>query len=591
MPPGRDEYVAALRDTHLFRTLDEAALASAAAAMEYGVLSPGKELFEQGDQAEYFYIVMSGKVSVHRWENQEERFLGTLIAGDYFGEEALGKRPRRPVTVRAMETTGLLRLGKPAVERLLRQYPALRPNLEIALSTHWLVQHTRLPWLNTGESVFLMARKHSFFLWQSLILPVGLGLIALILTALFYFAVLPGTLLPLLLTGAAYLAALGWAAWNYFDWRNDYNLVTSQRVAWMERVAGLYDSRQEAPLTTLLSVGIKTSQTGRWLGYGDVLVRTYTGTLALHDVAFPQQVAALIEDQWTRSRRVDHAAELDLIENTLRTRLDASNGAAPTAPTQTLQSRPNPEVSAEVEPGILQQLFANFFHLRFIEGSTITYRKHWFVLLRTTWLPLLCLAAVLLVAILRLAGAFTSPSVVSTLALCAGAGFVFLLWYTYHYVDWRNDIYQITPDQIVDAEKKPLGQEERKVAPIENIQTIEYKRLGILGLLLNFGTVIIKVGSTKFDFEMVYDPSQVQQDIFRRMNERVESHRQAQIAAERERISDWIMVYHKSTRPEREVGSGEETVELYPPSEPLDPRDGWVELGPKRLGEDGVEDP
>jgi hypothetical protein len=226
----------------------------------------------------------------------------------------------------------------------------------------------------------------------------------------------------------------------------------------------------------------------------------------------------------------------------------------------------------------LQQLFANFFHLRFVEGSTITYRKHWIVLIRTTWVPLLCLVAVLLAAVLRLAGVFTSPSIVSVLAVCAGAGFVFLMWYTYYYVDWRNDIYQITSDQIVDAEKKPLGQEERKVAPINNIQSIEYKRLGILGLLLNFGTVVIKVGTTKFDFEMVYDPSLVQQDIFRRMNERVVAQKQAEIAAERERISDWIMVYHKSTRPAAQEAAATPTDELYPPSEPLDSEDGWIEL-------------
>jgi hypothetical protein len=99
----------------------------------------------------------------------------------------------------------------------------------------------------------------------------------------------------------------------------------------------------------------------------------------------------------------------------------------------------------------------------------------------------------------------------------------------------------------VDAEKKPLGREERKAAPLENILSIEYRRLGLLGLMLNFGTVTITVGANKFTFETVFNPSQVQQDIFRRMNERIEAKKQAEITAERERISDWIMVYHRST--------------------------------------------
>jgi hypothetical protein len=590
MPPGREEYVAALKDTHLFRTLDDDQLSQVAAAMEYGVLSPGQDLFDQGDPAAYFYIIMSGKVSVHRWMEREERFLGTLSTGDYFGEEAFGKRaPRRPVSVTADEITGLLRMGKPAYERLLKEFPSIRPNMEIALSTHWLVQHNKLSWLNPDESIFLMARKHTYFLWEALTAPLAIGLTSLVMMALFYFAFLPGTLTPLLVTGAAYLLALGWGIWNYVDWSNDYNLVTDQRVVWMERVAGIYDSRQEAPLTTLLSVGIKTSQTGRWMGFGDVLVRTYTGTLTLHDVAYPQQVAALIEDQWTRTRRVDHEAELAVIENTLRARLDQADGAAPTLrlPAQPQATRP---MDPEVRPGILQRLFANFFRLRFVEGNTITYRKHWFVLIRTTWLPVIGLLVCAGVALARVSGVFTSTDAVTTFAVCSVAGFVFLVWYFYEYEDWRNDIYQITADQIVDAEKKPLGQEERKVAPVENILSIEYRRLGLFGLLLNFGTVSIKVGTTKFDFEMVYNPSQVQQDIFRRMNERIEAKKQAEIAAERERISDWIMVYHRNThsaREEQAVADAEQA--LYPPSEPLDTTDGWVELGPMGGEDDGLE--
>ena len=57
-------------------------------------------------------------------------------------------------------------------------------------------------------------------------------------------------------------------------------------------------------------------------------------------------------------------------------------------------------------------------------------------------------------------------------------------------MDWHNDIYLITPDQVVDVNKKPLGHEERQAAPLKNILGIEYKRLGIIGLLLNFGTVL-----------------------------------------------------------------------------------------------------
>ena len=44
-----------------------------------------------------------------------------------------------------------------------------------------------------------------------------------------------------------------------------------------------------------------------------------------------------------------------------------------------------------------------------------------------------------------------------------------ILWWVYQYLDWRNDIFQVTPDQILDIDKKPFGSEERRAAPLENI--------------------------------------------------------------------------------------------------------------------------
>ncbi len=113
-------------------------------------------------------------------------------------------------------------------------------------------------------------------------------------------------------------------------------------------------------------------------------------------------------------------------------------------------------------------------------------------------------------------------------------------WMVYQYIDWRNDIYQITNDEILDVDKTPFGKEEKKMAQLENIMAIEYKRLGIMGLLLNFGTVTINVGNSEFTFENVYDPSQVQQDLFRRMADHEYRKKQEDIRSDRERDSDWI---------------------------------------------------
>jgi hypothetical protein len=123
---------------------------------------------------------------------------------------------------------------------------------------------------------------------------------------------------------------------------------------------------------------------------------------------------------------------------------------------------------------------------------------------------------------------------------------IVFLWWLYKYIDWANDIYQVTADQIVDIERKPFGSENKKTAPLENILSIEYERLGALGILFNFGTVYIKVGSTTFPFHYVFDPSQVQQDIFRRKWEREAKRKKAEKEAERDRLAAWIATYHQN---------------------------------------------
>jgi hypothetical protein len=115
-------------------------------------------------------------------------------------------------------------------------------------------------------------------------------------------------------------------------------------------------------------------------------------------------------------------------------------------------------------------------------------------------------------------------------------------------MDWHNDLYIISIDQVVDVNKKPLGHEERQAAPIKNILSIEFRRIGILGLLLNFGTVYIRIGDRQLTFDNVARPSDVQRELFHRLAEVNAEEKKSQIEAEKQRLGDWFASYSEWAR-------------------------------------------
>jgi len=358
--------------------------------------------------------------------------------------------------------------------------------------------------------------------------------------------------------GMAILAgALG--VWFWADWLNDYYIVTSRRVLWLEKVVLLYDSRQEAPLETVLSKNITFNQIlRRFINYGTVIVRTFTGSIVMHRARQPDLIVAFIDALQTRSRQLVRKSEEAKMENLIRERLNMPPKPKPALAPSPSTSLPAPQ--RPTRPGPLEQFFTNTFKMRYEEGDRITYRKHWFVLLQKTFWPALFFAAVLaLIIFLARSGMVTAQVAIALAVLTLPA---ISLWWLYRYVDWRNDIYIVTLDSILDIERKPLSREVKKSAPLENILSLENSRVGIIGLLFNFGTVIINVGTEKFNFFSVYNPAQVQYEIFDRMLALRQRKEEAEARKERERIVEMLTAYHKQVE-KPEAGENDSDWEIF----------------------------
>ena len=352
----------------------------------------------------------------------------------------------------------------------------------------------------------------------------------------------------------ALVFVLGWIAWRVIDWGNDYFLVTDQRVVWLEKVIGLYDSRTEAPLAEVLSVGVETDIVGRALDHGNVLVRTFVGVIPFKHVHHPHQAAHMVEEYWHRTQKVSEHAEKEAFKDALRQRLGLLQ------PSQEEKSPPKEEKKTTPKrPNFLKIFVVNLFKQRIEEGDKITYRKHWYVFLKQVFIPSAILLALLGLTITRLYVLASSPDLAFIQTLPDGTRGVDTIavslpllmipvfgWWVYQYIDWTNDIFRVTSDQIFDIDKKPFGSEQSRAAPLDNILATRYERIGFLGYILNFGTVYIDVGSTQFAFEDVLDPAIVQSDIDRRRLKRISFKKAAERETERNRMADWMATYHQN---------------------------------------------
>ena len=545
--------VAFLKKIHLFYGLEDDDYERIASELDEMQVPLGGVIFEQGSKADSFYLIYGGSVRIVRKQNNKDYQLAILVKNDYFGEMALVEHRSRSATATALADTSLLVLSRKDFDKLYKSDPQLKINLEIAIKSRQLARSLMFKWLRSDEVIYFLARKHRLILYQKLVWPVVGLLVPIFFFYAWYFMI--SFSIVLLAAWLSLAADIFWAVWLAIDWSNDYYIVTNQRVVWLEKVVGIYDSRMESPIHTVLSVGIESTQLGRMLDYGNVIIRTFVGKIVFSNVDHPEQASHMIEEYWQRTREAAVGMEKEAMKNAIRKRLGIPIPPPPKPGFGSIQPLPPPP--PRTPSTLLKLLGANTLKLRYETGDTVIYRKHWVVLIIQAWIPVTGAIAALLLFLNRLVqlaldpnAAFISFQGGMTVDGWAGASFLamfpFIGWLVYEIADWSNDKFEVTAEQIIDLDKKPFGTETRNAAQLDNILGTEYKRIGILGNLFNFGTVYITVGGSKFAFEDVMDPPAVQSDIDRRRMARTAKKKEAEVALERERMAEWLATYHHS---------------------------------------------
>jgi len=471
---------------------------------------------------------------------------------EHFGETDLLKNALRTVTANAKDRAELAAVNKRGFEAILKAYPELKRKLQAVNKSRILQNNYPFPWLGDDEYLRFVSRKHLNTFYGRLGIPM-LFLIAAVALS-FVLGLNQWVFLPI--TGFLFGA---WVYWYWLDWGNDFYLVSNQRVAWVEKVLWLHDQRREVPLQSVLAVNKSTNQIQRIFGYGDVIIRTYTGNMPMRNTAYPQVLLEIILETQNLAKEKAKQSEMTQIGETIRTRLGMQGDDL------------NPETDPEdlfpagipVSPQLTEtitplQEFLNLFRARYELNGVINYRKHKFILFRNSWWLWLALGFEIAAMFARLVNLIPLPSF-TVLAILIGAT---LLGIGYVFADWANDRFQITDQQIIDLDRSPFGRETKRSALLENILSLDYSRENIIQRLFDFGTVAINVGDIRLDFEHVAHPKSVQNEIFERYNGAIKRLEAEESQRRRDDMVEFLAAYHEESK-----NNPDQTTKLTPPPE------------------------
>lgn len=556
MPDDKQQIISLLQKIKLFEGLDNVQLDQVAAFAHPVTLREGETLRLNGKDYPFF-IVISGKVRYTHPKRGNRGETYVLKQGDFFGADLVFRGRLKLFTLVALTPALLFSFQINGFRSLLNTLPVLTQNIKKQLAWYNLIHSKPFSWLAEEETVKVVCRKHPAYLFLLELAPLAVAWIGVVVilfaaqlaTASFRLAV--GWL------GAGMVATAGlWAIWRFFDWGNDFYIITDERIVWLERTIGLYDSRQEAPLVAIKAGETKSSFIGRALGFGDVITQTFVGQVLFRHIANPGEIKNLIDQEHREALARHMVSDIHTIEGKIRQKIEPSAattvpmGVQAFKPEQSIAPNSRQEMKLLPERLTFWQALLARFRTRWESGGMITYRKHLYVLFRMTWFPSACaiglMAATGVLFYWRTHGkvGLSTPGIILLVGIVLSI--VAILWWLYKFVDWSNDIYRVTPDKIIDSERKPLGDEITKSAPLENIIGLDYERIGFLGVVLNFGNVIINVGTdNKFIFYGIHNPARAQRDIANYMYANRVKKQQVDTQQEQERVSNYIAAYHR----------------------------------------------
>jgi uncharacterized membrane protein YdbT with pleckstrin-like domain len=285
----------------------------------------------------------------------------------------------------------------------------------------------------------------------------------------------------------------------FFDWHEDALVVTSQRVVFIDSHFLISIQRNELYNRDIQDVKMTTeSVLARYFNYGQIDVQTASRlrNIRFHGVARP----ALVRDAILRN--VDPLKkdfQTERVQQLVRAKV-MKDGAPPSIPP------PSTFISRD-KTG--RGYFGIVPPSPMIRGDSVIWRKHWLFLLLEVANPLIVIMIILISWTLLLkAGAITGAGPLVVLALLI----VFcLIWLVYEIADWRDDEYIITPRNVIDIERRPLGRETKRETSWDRIEKVSLTQANIWARIFKYGDIELATAGQQenFTFRRVNSPDSV----------------------------------------------------------------------------------
>ncbi len=543
-----------LKNYHLFKELDPEDLADLAALVEEYEYRDGTVVAYQRDAADSLFIVKSGRLYAKTVERGIVTQTRHYLPGDYFGldwlfaphvhpaaiqAKAQDDRPVRLLVLRSRNFLPYLSGHHDVIDALEPVYDATDtrvagfPEEQYAEALKMRAKRDRRS--NTmkilpDELIEFIDRRSGWYLFVRLI-PALLGfLLVTVLPFTFLTSQPPGSILynmQFWCPGGLSLFMIAWGLFRFFDWRNDYFIVTNRRV--IHREFNLRAFRVDikiARIDQIQSVTVlKPSLLANLFKFGTVKLTTASqyGVILFDNISQPKRVAEVLDRLTKRVSTLDASREQTLVRRSIESYFGFDQ------PYELVGEESTGAADAEPEKLGCWGTIMHRYRWRMEEDGVITYHKHFLVALGAMFWPLLIGTIIAVLAF------FAVRYNLVTWQLGAGVlspiYFVLLLWLVWDLENWRNDLYQLDGRFIFDIDRLPFGfGESRKQASLQNIQNVKAYTPGLLHTIFNYGFVEVETAGVDSNivFEHVPFPGVIQSDIFQQIEEMKQRQREAE---------------------------------------------------------------